>query len=92
MLGQTEGFSVTCREEQGHLLSPKVADVLPPAVPRAPQGHHPLLFRSSPGRVWNQHKKQDQGHGFQAGRDLGTGGPRKLRAAQSRDPGHPGGD
>ena len=75
MLGQTEGFSVTCREEQGHSLSPQVSDVLTPGAPWAPNGHHPLLLSSSPGRVWNQDDKQGQGHGFQAGHDLGTGGP-----------------
>lgn len=92
MPGQTEGFSVTCREGQGHSLSPQVSDVLTPGAPWAPNGHHPLLLSSSPGWVWNQDDKQDQGHGFQAGHDLGTGGPRKLRTTHSCDPGDPGSD
>lgn len=74
MPGQT-GFLVTCREEQGHSLPPQVSDVLPPAAPRAPRGHLLLLLSSSPGRVWNQHDKQDQGYSFQAGHDLGTEDP-----------------
>lgn len=74
MPGQT-GFLVTCREEQGHSLPPQVSDVLPPAAPRAPHGHLLLLLSSSPGRVWNQHDKQDQGYSFQAGHDLGTEDP-----------------
>lgn len=80
MLGRAKGFSMTRREEQRHSLSPQVTDVLTPAAPWVPRGCDPLLLSSSPGWVWNQHDKQDQGHSFQAGHDLGTGGPRKLRA------------
>lgn len=72
MPGQTEGFPVVYREEQRHSLSAQVSDVLTPAAPLAPHGHSPLLLSSSPGRVWNQNDEQDQGHGFQAGHDLGT--------------------
>lgn len=64
---------------QGHSLSPQVSDILTPAAPRAPRGHCPLPFSSSPGWVWNQQDKQDQGHRLQARQDLGTEGPRKLR-------------
>ena len=80
MLGWAEGFSMTRREEQRHSLSPQISDVLTPAAPGVPRGCDTLLLSSSPGWVWNQHDKQDQGHSFQAGHDLGTGGPRKLRA------------
>lgn len=81
-LGWT-GFSGTCKEEQGHSLPPQVSDVLTPAAPRDPHGHLLLLLSSSPGRVGNQHDKQDQGHGFQAGHDLGMGGPGVLRATHA---------
>lgn len=92
MLGQTVGFSVTRREEQRYSLSPQVSDVRTPAAPQVPHGHLPLLLSGSPGRVWNQCNKQDQGHSFQAGKDLGTEGPRKLRTTDSCNPGDPGGD
>lgn len=83
MLGQTVGFSVTRREEQKYSLSPQVSDVCTPAAPQVPHGHLPLLLSSSPGRVWNQCNKQDQGYSFQAGQDLGTEGRRKLRTTDS---------
>ena len=92
MLGQAEGFSMTRREKQKHSLSPQVSDVLTPAAPWVPHGCDPLLLSSSSGWVWNQHDKQDQGHSFQAGHDLGTGGPRKLRATHSCKPGDPSSD
>lgn len=80
MLGQTVEFEVTGREEREHSLSPQVSDICPPAAPQGPQGHLPLLLRSSPGRVWNQRDEQNQGHSFQAGHDLGTGGSREFSA------------
>lgn len=69
----------TSRKEQGHSLSPQVSDILTPGAPQVP--HLPLLLRSSPRRVWNQRDQQDQGHSFQAGHDLGTGGPGRLSAS-----------
>lgn len=72
------GILGTSRKEQEHSLSPQVSDILTPAAPQVP--HLPLLLHSSPRRVWNQRDQQDQGHSFQAGHDLGTGGPGKLSA------------
>ena len=69
-----QGFLRTCSRVQGHLLSPQVSDILTPAAPRSPHSHFSLFLSCSSGYVWNQQDEQSQGHGIQAGHELGKEG------------------
>lgn len=69
-----QGFLGTCNRVQGHLLSPQISDILTPAAPRSPHSHFSLFLSCSSGYVWNQQDEQSQGHGIQAGHELGKEG------------------